>query len=244
MLTYVTQDGDTFAYHSEDSLREQRKLKYDLHLAQSGIPSFYWNINFDDYQGSKTNKEYLYIKRYADNCHKKEFNHIHLFIYGLHSTQKSALAYNIGKEAIRNGLKVKSILAGTLIDKLMKLQGFNFIQEIYNEVKELKECDLLIVDDCWDVEKAMHWNGLNKNLIIGEWDQFFREVLASNTKIVTTSNYDKNNIGQHFGKSIFELIDRNFFQVHLTESIKEKRKLNVAQVFADIEKQEEVKRRS
>lgn len=233
-LEYEIIDGDVFAYESEASIQEKIKLKYQLHLSQSGIPEFYWNINFEDYKGDKANKEYLYIEYYANNCHKKEFNHIHLFIYGNHSTQKSALAYNIGKQAIKNGLTVKSILASTLIDNLMKLQGFNFVQEIYDKIKELKNCDLIILDDIWDTEKAMHWNGVNKNLIVSEWDQFFREVLASNTKIVTTSNYDKNNIRQHFGKSISELIDRNFFSVHLTESIKELRQYNVNKVFDNI----------
>jgi DNA replication protein DnaC len=242
MLEYTEQDGEIYVSESEESIREKRKLRYEYFLKASGIPQFYHNINFEDYEGDRENKEYLHLLHYAKNCHKKEFDHIHLFIYGLHSTQKSALAYNIGKEAIKNGLKVKSILAGTLIDKLMKLQGFNYIEEIYQEVKDLKSCDLLIIDDFGDIDKAMHWNGANKNLIISEWDRFLREVLASNTKIVTTSNYDKNNIGQHFGKSILELIDRNFFPVHLIESIKATRQYNVAKVFENIYN-EDIKRR-
>jgi len=240
-LEYETIDGDLFAYESEESIKEKAKLKYQLYLVHSGIPEFYWNINFEDYKGDKENKEYLYIKYYANNCHTKEFNHVHLFLHGNHSCQKSALMYNICKQAIENGMKVKTILAATLIDKLMKLQGFNFIQEIYNEIQELKNCDLIAIDDGFDVEKAMHWNGVNKNLIISEWDQFFREVLASNTKIIMTSNYDKNNIGQQFGKSILELIDRNFFSVHLTESIKELRQYNVAKVFENMDKEEKRK---
>lgn len=241
-LQYCEEDGDVFIYEDEETIREKRKLRYEYFLKNSGIPSFYHTINFEDYKGDKNNKEFLYIKHYADNCHTKEFAHVHLFIYGAHNVQKSALAYNIGKEAIKNGLKVKCILAGTLIDKLMKLQGFNYVEDIYNKVADLKKCDLLIIDDIFDEFKAMHWNGANKNLVISEWDRFLREVLASNTKIVTTSNYDKHNINQHFGKSITELIDRNFFAVHLTESIKEIRQYNVSKVFENVGK-ESVKRR-
>ena len=240
-LKYQEIDGDVFAYHTEESLREQRKLRYDFYLKNSGIPQFYWNINFEDYHGDKKCKAYLDLYHYACNCYKKEFDHVHLFIYGLHSTQKSALMYNIGKEAIKNGLKVKSILAGTLIDKLMKLQGFNYIEEIYREIQELKDCDLILLDDSFDVEKSLMWKSENKSMIISEWDQFLREVLASKTKIVTTSNYDITNIGQHFGKSIAELIDRNFYSVHLTHSIKSHRQLNVKKAFESIE--QEVKRR-
>ena len=241
-LQYCEEDGDVFVYEDEETVREKRKLRYEYFLKNSGIPPFYHTINFEDYKGDKNNKEFLYIKHYADNCHTKEFAHVHLFIYGIHSTQKSALMYNVCKEAIKNGMKVKCILAGTLIDKLMKLQGFNYIEEIYNEIQELKKCDLIAVDDFGDIEKSLHWSGANKGMILSEWDRFLREVLASNTKIVTTSNYDKHNINQHFGKSIAELIDRNFFAVHLTESIKEIRQYNVSKVFENVGK-ESVKRR-
>jgi DNA replication protein DnaC len=146
--------------------------------------------------------------------------------------------YNIGKTALKNGLKVKSILAGTLIDKLMKLQGFNYVEEIYKKVTELKGVDLLLIDDFGDVEKSLMWSSSNKSIILTEWDKFLRELLASRTKIVMTSNYDKENIGQVFGKSLCELIDRNFYAIQLTESIKEIRQYNVAKVF-----QKNIKRR-
>jgi chromosomal replication initiation ATPase DnaA len=233
---YCEEDGDVFVYEDEETVREKRKLRYEYFLKNSGIPSFYHTINFEDYKGDKNNKEFLYIKHYADNCHTKEFAHVHLFIYGVHSTQKSALMYNVCKEAIKNGMKVKCILAGTLIDKLMKLQGFNYIEEIYNEIQELKKCDLIAVDDFGDGNKTLAWKGESKNLIIGAWDTFLREILASNTKIVMTSNYDLNFIKEYYGTSVFELLDRNFFPVHLTESVKEVRKYNVKDIFNTFDK--------
>lgn len=224
-------DGEEYLYESLDEVREKQKAKYDLYLKKSNIPEFYWNINFEDYKGNKESKEFKDIVYYANNFHTEEFNHVHLFLFGNHSTQKSALMYNIGKTALKNGLKVKSILAGTLIDKLMKLQGFNYIEELYKKVIELKQVDLLLIDDFGDIEKSLMWSSSNKSIILTEWDKFLREVLASKTKIVMTSNYDKENIGQVFGKSLCELIDRNFYAVQLTESIKEIRQYNVAKVF-------------
>ena len=230
-IQYTEIDGETYVYEDEKFVEENNKLKYLLKLKQSGIPEFYWNINFEDYMGSKTNKEYLYITHYANSCHTKEFNHVHLFLYGSHSTQKSALMYNIGKQAIRNGMKVKAILAGTLIDKLMKLQGFNFIQEIYTEIQELKNCDLLLIDDFGDGNKTLAWKGESRNLIIGAWDTFLREILASNTKLVMTSNYDLQHIQEYYGKSLFELLDRNYYCLQLLSSIKDLRKYNVKKIF-------------
>ncbi len=224
-------DGEEYLYESLDSIREKQKLKYDIYLKKSNIPEFYWNINFNDYKGNQESKEFKDIVYYAENCHTDEFKHVHLFLYGNHSTQKSALMYNIGKTAIKNGLKVKSILAGTLIDKLMKLQGYSYIEEIYNELRELKECDILLIDDFGDANKTIAWKGESKNLIIGAWDTFLREVFSSKTKIVMTSNYDTDFIQEYYGKSLFELLDRNFYSIQLTECIKEIRQYNVAKVF-------------
>lgn len=231
-------DGEEYAYESIEDIRKKQIAKYELYLRKSNIPEFYWKIDFEHYKGNQESKEFKDIVYYAENCHIEEFNHVHLFLYGNHSTQKSALMYNIGKQAIKNGLKVKSILAGNLIDKLMKLQGYSYIEEIYNELRELKECDLLLIDDFGDANKTIAWKGESKNLIIGAWDTFLREVFSSRTKIVMTSNYDTDFIQEYYGKSLFELLDRNFYSIQLTECIKEIRQYNVAKVF-----QKNIKRR-
>lgn len=112
----------------------------------------------------------------------------------------------------------------------MKLQGFNKDEELYLEIKELKQCDVLFIDDIFDPSKAITWKN-NNDLIITEWDIFLRDLLSRNTKIIMTSNFDKTIIKQHYGESLFQLIDRNFVELYFTESIKEIRKLNVASAF-------------
>jgi hypothetical protein len=49
-----------------------------------------------------------------------------------------------------------------------------------------------------------------------------------------TSNFDIETFKQYFSQSIFELLDRNTVKIHLTESIKNIRKLNVEKVFEGI----------
>lgn len=231
----IDEDGNSFATDNPEYIKYIQTEKFKLFFKKSGIPEFYFNIEFSDYIGDRKSKEYIYIKKYAENCHKKEFNHTHLFLYGIHSTQKSALAYNVGKLAIKNGLNVKAILAGTLIDKLMKLQGFNYIESIYEEIKQLKQSDLLIIDDFGDPNKVLSWKGESKNLIIGAWDTFLREILASNTKLVMTSNYSIKFIEGYYGSSLYELIDRNFIALLLNSSVKEVRKLKVQSAFEGME---------
>jgi DNA replication protein DnaC len=230
---YILEDNEIVAIPNPEKQKETRQKKYQYFLERSGLPEFYWGINFEDYKGNRESDQFKKVKYYADNIDKEEFKHVSLFIHGSHSTQKTAVACNILKEAMRKGLRCKFILSGSLIDKLMKLQGFNKDEELYNEIKELKKCDVLLIDDCWDADKALTWKN-NNSLIITEWDIFLRDLLSRNTKIIMTSNFDKSIIKQYYGESLYQLIDRNFVEIQFTESIKEFRKLTVESAFNDM----------
>lgn len=225
-------NGEVYALDNPEYVKKVQQEKYELFLDQSGIPDFYHNINFEDYKGNKESKEYKEILYYANNCFKEEFNHVSLYIWGIHSSQKTSLACNILKQSIKNGMKVKFILAGSLINKLIKLQGYNRDGEIEKEIKELKSCDIIAVDDIGDIKKSIQWT--KSDLITVEWDNFFREVLASKTKIVMTSNSSIDNFKQYFSDSIYELLDRNTHKIYLSETIKKIRQYNVSKVFEGI----------
>jgi DNA replication protein DnaC len=228
--------GNEYTIDNPDYQEKIQNERYEFFLNKSNIPSFYWNIGFDNYRGDSNSKEIKQIIYYAENCYKEMFNHVNLYLWGNQSTQKTALACNILKQGIHNGLKVKFILAGTLIDNLMKLQGFSQDEDIYYKIKELKNCDLLLIDDIGDINKSVYWTKSDsKNIIISAWDTFLREILSSNTKVVMTSNFDISIFKQYFGDSMHELIDRNFAAIHLTQSVKSIRKLNVNKIFEDIE---------
>lgn len=235
MFKYVEKDGEVFA--TEDPISKQKRIKekYEYFLKRSGIPSFYWNIEFSDYKGSKDSEQFKKIKYYADNCDSEKFNHVNLYVYGKNSTQKTALCCNVLKTALRKGLDARFILAGTLIDSLMKLQGFNKDEDLYNYIKDLKKCDILLIDDIADSAKSLTWKNPESNqMLISEWDQFLRTILSNKTKVILTSNFDKHMVEQQYGKSVYELIDRNFVCLELKESIKEYRKLNVESAFEDM----------
>jgi DNA replication protein DnaC len=229
-------DGNEYFIENSEYRKKIQRERYDFFLKKSDIPSFYWNINFRDYKGDKSSKEIKQIVHYAENCHKEKFNHVHLYLYGNQGCQKTAGMCNVLKQGIRNGLKVKFILAGTLISYLLKVQGFSQDEDVETKLKELKQCDLLAIDDIGDINKSVYWTkSESKNLIISCWDTFLREVLSSNTKVIMTSNFDITIFKQYFGESLYELIDRNFAQIHLTQSVKSVRKLNVNKVFEEIE---------
>jgi DNA replication protein DnaC len=235
MFTYIEEEGEIVAVPDLIKQQEAKIKKYQYFLIQSGLPEFYHNINFEDYKGDHNSEVFKKVKYYADNIDKSEFKHVSLFIHGKHSTQKTAVACNILKEAMKKGLTCRFILAGVLIDKLMKLQGFHKDEELYEEIKQLKKCDVLLIDDCFDPDKSLMWkNSVNNSMIIAEYDIFFRDLLSRNTKIIITSNFDKSIIKQYYGISLFELIDRNFVSLEFTESIKELRKLSVESSFENM----------
>jgi len=215
---------------SEAFIKKQQQQKFELYLAKSEIPSFYHNIDFEQYQGNKTSEAFKQIRYYSDNIDKSIFDHVSLYLWGGNGTQKTALACNIGKEAMRKGLRVKFILAGDLIAKFMKLQGYSKDPILQQEIDDLRTYDVILLDDCWDEEKAMYWKN-SSSLIIAEWDIFLRGILANGVKVVMTSNHTLDIVSQKYGVSLFELLDRNFHQVHLTDSVKQLRKLNVADAF-------------
>ena len=211
--------------------KQQRQKRYDIYLQKSKIPNFYHNINWDNYQGDKSCDSYRKIKHYADNIEDPKFNHVNLFLYGIHGSQKSAIACNVAKTALSKGLKSRFILAGSLIDKLMKCQGFNAPVDIVQEIQDIKKNDLLIIDDIFDTQKGLYWKGDGNSLILTEWDTFLRDIISEGVKIVCTCNYSPSIIKQHFGESIHQLIDRNFVVFELKDIITEKRKLDVMSAF-------------
>jgi DNA replication protein DnaC len=234
----IDEFGNEYTVDNPDYKKKVAKDKYNLILEKSNIPSFYWNINFKDYKGDKDSKEIKKIIKYAENCFKESYNYIHLYLWGNQSTQKTALACNILKTCIKNGMKAKFILAGVLIDYLMKLQGFAKDEDIYYKIKELKECDVLLIDDIGDINKSVYWTkSESKNMILACWDTFIREIVVNRAKarVIMTSNYDIGIFKQYFGESLFELIDRNFAQIQLTQSVKSIRKFNVNKIFEEIE---------
>jgi DNA replication protein DnaC len=232
---YIIKKDEFGNEYTIDNIEYKKKIskeKYELFLKKSDIPPFYWNIDFKDYKGDKDSKEIKQIIYYAENCHKEKFKHVNLYLWGIQSTQKTAISCNILKTVIKNGLKVKFILAGTLISCLLKMQGFSKDEEADLKIKELKECDLILIDDIGDINKSTYWIK-SSNLVCAAWDEFLREILSSNTKVIMTSNFDISIFKQHYGDSLHELIDRNFMKIQLTQSVKKIRQHNIEDLFKD-----------
>lgn len=231
-LEYKEIDGELVAVINPKHKKELRKNYYDYYLKKSKIPKDYWDIEFKHYKGIDSTDDLRKAMEYAKKCNDEKFHNINLYIYGVHSAQKSMVACNIGKEFIKEGLSVRFILAGDLIDLLLKTQGFSVNRELEEEKKELNSVDLLIIDDAFDDKKAILWRTENKSMIVAEWDRFLRNIISNDVRVIITSNFLMSSVGSSYGKSLYELLERNFIQLHFKDCIKDVRKKRFNGIFS------------
>lgn len=191
----------------------------------------------NDYENIKDNYIFSNIKKIKYFNNKKDVYDFtipkyHNFYSNGFISHNTALACNVGKKIIKQGYKVKFLLASVLIDKLMKLQGFGYNREIDNEIKDIKKCDIIIIDDIFDQTKSILWSKPeSSSLIITAWDSFLRELVSSSTKLILTSNIPVNMIEKKFGISLFNLIDRNFICLGFFDDVKIHRKKSFDNLF-------------
>lgn len=230
---FITIDGEEHASFNPKYKESISNKKYQYLLKKSNIPEFYWGIEFSDYIGDISITNLDKAKQYSKKCFNKEFNHIHLYLYGKeNSTQKTAVAINVGKEVMRKGYSVQFLLASTLINKLLKVQGYAINEDIENYIDNLKQSDMLIIDDIFDNQKSIMWNKPESSaLIISAWDMFLRDIVVSSTKVVMTSNVPIDMIKEKFGESMFHLMDRNFISLGFYDAVKEHRKRKFDNIF-------------
>jgi DNA replication protein DnaC len=140
------------------------------------------------------------------------------------------IACNVGKALLKQNYDVKFVYASELIDLLMKSQGYSYITEVEAEIKKYYEADLLIIDDIFDFEKSTYWEK-SSHLVIGCWDKFLRRRISENKRIVVTSNYNSASLEEKFGVSIFNLIQRNFYELTFYDNVNEVRKSRFDNLF-------------
>lgn len=228
------EEGEIWAEDNPEYDKILNEKKFEIELKRSGIPVNYYNLDFDNYVGKRSLNNKKTAQDFALRCREEELRNISLYVVGSNSTQKTMVACAIGKEFIRQGYKIKFILAGHLIDKLIKSQGYAYIKEIEQEIKSFFKTDLVIIDDIFDPKKSVYWNREGgKELIITAWDNFLRHLISNNVRIILTSNYELDHIKEKFGNDLYQLLYRNFQQLLFYDNISETRRERLINVFSD-----------
>jgi len=203
---------------SPEYIEEKNKKLYQVRLDKSGIPEKYWNLELDMYQGNISRDSLDKVKQYIERCDEERFLHLNIFMTGENSTQKTLCSANIGKAFIKKGKRVKFIYAGELIDMLMKNQGYSYVPEIDEYLKEIDLVDLIVIDDFADKEKSIYWEK-SPQLIRTAWDSFLRRVISENIRVVMTSNKSFASIQDMLGVSLHALMYRNFVELSFMDSV-------------------------
>jgi len=218
-------DGELCCKINPESKKQLLEERYKVYLELSNIPSFYRDVSFSDYQGNKSATEVTYLKKYSKNITTEQYKDTNLYLWGENSTQKTALACNVGKEAIRQGYFVQFVHANILIDYLLKSQGYSIAQDkVIQKLNQLNKADIVIIDDAFDKSKTIMWKSDSKNLIIAEWDTFLRGIIYEKKRLIITSNVTPTVIEKDFNYSLYEVINRNFKIIQCLDNITEFRK--------------------
>lgn len=216
---YKEVNGETVGELNPEWAQEAQAKKFQYFLKHSNIPKDYWDLDFDDYTSDKNKAAVKQCRTYAERCRKEELHNVSLYLHGPQTSGKTTIACAIGKEFIRQGYKVQFVLAGEFINLMMKNQGFNNDPLVIQRLRFLLSSDLLIIDDAFDKDKALMWsNSESKNLIIAEWDTTLRRYLSNDGRVIFTSNFMLEQISSVYGRSMYELVDRNFIQIRFEET--------------------------
>ncbi len=143
-----------------------------------------------------------------------------LYLGGPRTTSKTTCSCIIGKELLKQDVNVKFILAGDLINLLLKGSGYEKDKDIHSMIADYKYAEFLIIDDIFDVCKGIFWNNdTSRALILTEWDLFLRYRLSHGLRIVVTSNFSMKDIHIKFGENLQKLFNRNFKEFKFSTNI-------------------------
>jgi chromosomal replication initiation ATPase DnaA len=223
--------GETVAELNPTWRKKIIEEKIKFLLKKSRIPSNYWDLSFDSFPWKKSLTSVANCKEYSEKCMEEKFQGVSLYLYGGNSSGKTTIACSIGKEFIKRNQYVRFVLAGHLNSMLMKYSSYNPPADVTEFMEELKNSDLIIIDDVFDTKKSVLWKTDSKDAIIAGWDSFMRDVISRGIRIIFTSNVMPQHVGTEFGASIYELIDRNFVVLTFEDSVKEAQKVKMQNLF-------------
>jgi DNA replication protein DnaC len=207
-LGYIEKEEDGYVYLTECSChREWRELK---DIIYRGNLSNIWvdedSLNYKplvNYAGEQSKSEVLNLMKFVDNFRKKPYTSAILYLWGKNGTQKTTLAQWVGLSLIRDEVSVKF----TNMQQLTKLLS-DFNDDKDGVIDDLKETDLIIIDESFSKEKVtLYKSGFQLPFI----EEFLKERIEWKKKsIIFISNVSVYDIASNgFSESIQSLIQRN-----------------------------------
>lgn len=206
-------------------------VKHDLsvliaqRISQTGVKSSYLHYDIGTYISKSTSskKNLVTIKRIIILIEDFIRNRGHLYIYGLHNTQKTSVVSHLAREVAIKNISVYYTTMAKIVDTLMRSSDYTHSEEsqVATSLKcQMEEVDLLIVDDAFDPGK-LYFSG-KSNYKVTLLDSFFTYRRDSSGANVFVSNINKHKIDlETFGTSLIEMIQANCLDLHFEDKLNE-----------------------
>ena len=101
--------------------------------------------NFEENEGNKSNLEFC--KNFVANFSKYIKSGMGLLVMGGYGCGKTHLEIAVGRKLVAKGYSVKFYKAASLYNEYKKSLSFSSDEEANDFVREVNDCDLLIIDD-------------------------------------------------------------------------------------------------
>lgn len=195
--------GDYAVAHKCDCLKEyQKRQKLRIELTKANIPpDTIIDYTIRHYIRGESFGEVKRLKFYVE--HFDRFKDKQLYMWGKPGTQKTTLAFWVGKELIKKGYSVRYTLMNDLV-KVLQKQGFEYDDDM---VEPMLKADCLIIDRAFVSDQVtLYKSGYQIPFI----DNFLRHRIDQLQKsTIFISNVHVTHISDNgFGMDIQDLITR------------------------------------
>lgn len=201
----VDENGEEVARPTEETHKEIEKVRTKAKYIEAGLPLDKFTENrfmhklkwFDQYDETISNGVESYLSNFI-----KHGKSVHLYIHGPQNTGKTTVVSMIGQHLIECGFSVKYMVMNKLLSLLQKSQ---FDDEHESDIEKLMECDLLILDQCFqDDQVTIYKSGYQIPFL----DTFLKTRVEIHDKTtIFVSNVDKVAISDSY-KSIVNFVQR------------------------------------
>jgi DNA replication protein DnaC len=169
------------------------KFKWTIQLLNAGIPKRYWDFDIENDLTPKFKKEnetsIKIITKYGKDIQELTKQGVGLFIEGMGGTAKSASAYWIMKQALKQGISCYSTRMSTISNLLRGTIDNKDSEDLVLWMED--KVELLMIDEIEKDNKASDMHS-----ITGTWvNEFFSNIYNRNTSLIVVSNISMKMLG-------------------------------------------------
>jgi DNA replication protein DnaC len=187
----ITQNNKTYKVVEECDCHKKWIKEKEIYLKykKAGFKLSDFDYDITSYLGNKSKDNIHRITNYINNLSKTKSSI--LYCWGIYNSQKTTIINWIGHQILSQGYSTYYILFNELLKNLWDGQR----KEEYSElVENYKNCDILIIDEAFDKEKASVWASGHQIALV---DELIRNRINSNKGIIFCTNVNPIDISKN-----------------------------------------------